>query len=61
MEKLGKTKRIGIIVLIVLNLVVLLGQIWPDGAPPFARIVNIIFLTLALIVFISMLFRRKLK
>lgn len=35
-------------VLIVLNLVVLLGQIWPDGAPPFARAVNIVFLVLNL-------------
>lgn len=37
-------KRIFIIVLLVLNLVVLLGQLWPAGAPPFARTVNIIFL-----------------
>lgn len=32
------------IILILLNLIVLLGQIWPEGAPPFARTVNIIFL-----------------
>ena len=31
-------------VLVLLNLVVLLGQIWPAGAPPFARAVNIAFL-----------------
>ena len=31
-------------VLVVLNLVVLLGQVWPEGAPPFARTVNIVFL-----------------
>jgi len=30
--------------LIILNIIVLLGQIWPDGAPPFARWVNIFFL-----------------
>jgi len=38
--------------LIVVNLVVLLGQVWPEGAPPFARGVNIAFLvaTLALLV-----------
>lgn len=28
----------------LLNAVVLLGQLWPEGAPPFARIVNIVFL-----------------
>lgn len=32
------------IVLVVLNGVVLLGQVWPEGAPPFARVVNIAFL-----------------
>lgn len=31
-------------VLVVLNGVVLLGQLWPEGAPPFARAVNIAFL-----------------
>jgi hypothetical protein len=30
--------------LVVLNIIVLLGQLWPEGAPPFARIVNIITL-----------------
>ena len=30
--------------MIVLNTIVLMGQIWPDGAPPFSRIVNIVFL-----------------
>jgi hypothetical protein len=40
-------KRIFIIVLIILNAVVLLGQIWPEWAPPFARIVNILFLVLS--------------
>lgn len=37
-------KRVLTIVLLVLNLVVLLGQLWPAGAPPFARTVNILFL-----------------
>lgn len=35
-------------VLILLNLVVLLGQLWPDGAPPFAGIVNLVFLVASL-------------
>ncbi|MGE0784641.1 MAG: hypothetical protein AB7S26_03060 [Sandaracinaceae bacterium] len=33
-----------LIALIVVNLVVLLGQLWPEGAPPFARVVNVAFL-----------------
>jgi hypothetical protein len=38
--------------LIPLNLVVLLGQLWPEGAPPFARTVNILFLVLTLGLFL---------
>jgi hypothetical protein len=38
--------------LILLNLVVLLGQLWPEGAPPFARTVNILFLVLTLGLFL---------
>jgi hypothetical protein len=38
--------------LIPLNLVVLLGQLWPEGAPPFARTVNILFLLLTLGLFL---------
>ena len=34
-------------VLVILNSIVLLGQIWPEGAPPFARGVNIAFLTVS--------------
>ncbi len=37
-------RKILLTVLLVLNVVVLLGQIWPDGAPPFARSVNLAFL-----------------
>ncbi|MES2765974.1 MAG: hypothetical protein V4642_08905 [Bacteroidota bacterium] len=33
-----------VIILLILNTIVLLGQLWPEGAPPFARIVNILFL-----------------
>jgi hypothetical protein len=48
-------KKTTLIVLIVLNAIVLLGQIWPEGAPPFARIVNIIFLVATIVYFVSML------
>jgi hypothetical protein len=44
-----------LILLLVLNVVVLLGQIWPAGAPPFARVVNIVFLVLSLGLFIYLL------
>ena len=40
-----------LIMLVVLNAVVLLGQLWPEGAPPFARLVNIVFLVLSLAYF----------
>src|SRR5262249_14809346 len=45
---MSNLRRPLLVILIVLNCVVLLGQLWPEGAPPFARAVNIGFLTLAL-------------
>jgi hypothetical protein len=42
-----------LIILLALNFIVLLGQVWPQGAPPFARIVNIIFLVLSLAYFVA--------
>jgi hypothetical protein len=44
-------KKFTLILLLIMNAVVLLGQIWPQGAPPFARTVNIIFLTSSLVYF----------
>lgn len=41
-----------VVVLGILNAIVLLGQIWPEGAPPFARVVDIAFLVASLAVFI---------
>jgi len=53
-------KKKGILVLfIVLNAVVLLGQLWPEGAPPFARTVNIVTLVLDLFIFIMLLKNNK--
>lgn len=51
----------GIIVipLLALNFVVLLGQLWPEDAPPFARVINIVFLPGSLICFIYLVSRRK--
>ena len=45
--------------LIVLNIVVLAGQVWPEGAPPFARVVNVIFLVGSLVYFGGQLRRTK--
>jgi len=39
-------KRTFVLILLVLNIIVLLGQVWPEGAPPFANIVNMITLGL---------------
>ncbi len=46
-------RKVVLAILTVLNAVVLLGQLWPEGAPPFARIVNIAFLLLSLAYFLS--------
>ena len=46
-----------LLLLVVLNVLVLLGQLWPAGAPPFARAVNIGFLVLSLGYFLNALRR----
>lgn len=48
-----------LIVLIALNIVVLLGQLWPEGAPPFARGINIIFLVMSFMAFAAALTRLR--
>ena len=48
-------KKLFIVLRLGLNAVVLLGQAWPEGAPPFARTVNIIFLVLSVVYFITQL------
>lgn len=55
---MNSTKLI-LIVLIVLNFMVLSGQIWPEGAPPFAKIINILTLVLNLIFLIYLVFLKK--
>lgn len=54
-----RNNKLILIVLLVLNSIVLLGQLWPEGAPPFARTVNIITLVFNFIFFISMVFNKK--
>jgi hypothetical protein len=57
---MSKTAKGLLIILVVLNIVVLLGQVWPEGAPPFARAVNILFLSFSLLFFIYLLKKNKL-
>lgn len=49
-----------LIIIAFLNAMVLLGQVWPEGAPPFARIVNIITLVVNLIFVFLMIRKQKL-
>ena len=53
-----KAPRMVVLVLLILNAIVLLGQLWPAGAPPFARTVNIAFLSASLCYFALALSRR---
>ena len=46
-----------LIALIVVNAMVLLGRIWPEGAPPFAPAVDLGFLVVSLVYFATALRR----
>jgi hypothetical protein len=48
-------RRFVVVLLLVLNAVVLLGQLWPEGAPPFAWVVNVAFLSANLLFLIMAL------
>lgn len=52
---MNRNKKIAIITLVILNCIVLIGQAWPEGAPPFARTVNIVFLVFSLLFFLNLL------
>lgn len=54
-----KNNKVFLLLLIILNTMVLLGQLWPAGAPPFANLVNITTIILNLILLISLL--KKIK
>lgn len=45
------SSKIILIVIIVLNAMVLMGEVWPEGKPPFARVVNIVTLSIDLVFF----------
>jgi len=36
----------------------LMGQLWPEGVPPFAHAVNVIFLMASLLYFLFQLFKK---
>ncbi|MDX9891554.1 MAG: hypothetical protein RBS29_03555 [Bacteroidales bacterium] len=46
-----KYKKIALLILLILNILVLLGQVWPEGVPPFAQTINYIFLTFTILYF----------
>lgn len=48
-----------LIILLIFNLMVLLGQLWPDGAPPFARIMNVVTLTADVILMLILIFLKR--
>jgi hypothetical protein len=45
-------------ILIILNLLILLGMLWPEGAPPFAPVVNMLTLVLN-VAFLTYLLRMR--
>jgi hypothetical protein len=51
-------KKALLIVLVLMNMMVLSGQLWPEGAPPFAKTVNIVFLVSSLVYFSVLLLRK---
>lgn len=48
-----------LVLLLVVNALVLLGQLWPEGAPPFARAVNIGFLVATLVLLARLVLRGR--
>lgn len=53
-------KKVLLIVLLLANAMVLLGQLWPEAAPPFARTVNLATLA-ANVVVLALLLRGAAK
>jgi hypothetical protein len=53
-----RAERWILVELMAFDAVALLGQIWPEAAPPFARWVNVAFLVASLAYFARALMRR---
>jgi hypothetical protein len=47
------------ILLLVANTIVLLGQVWPEGAPSFAHTVNVATLAVNVLVFLLLVTRGR--
>ena len=47
------------VVLLVANSLVLLGVLWPEGAPPFAHTVTVATLVANVLVFLTFVMRRR--
>ena len=56
-----KISKFSMTLLIVFNIIVLTGQLWPAGAPPFARWVNIGFLIANLLFLVAYLRQASVK
>lgn len=55
----NQMKKVVLIALIIMNLMVMAGQIWPAATPPFAHKVNLTFLILSLSYFLVALLKVK--
>lgn len=51
-----KNRKPILVVLIILNSMVLLGQLWPEGSPPFAKTINILTLILNIVFIVNLFF-----
>lgn len=51
--------KVVLLILLVLNAIVLLGQLWPEGAPPFAGAVNILTLLCNVLFFLILVRKNK--
>lgn len=52
-------KKALVLVLLLANAAVLLGQLWPEGAPPFAPAVNVATLAADVVFFALLLAERR--
>lgn len=58
---MSKNSKLILVLLLILNSIVLLGQLWPAGAPPFARTANIVTMILNILIFIFFLSKNTKK
>jgi hypothetical protein len=56
---MSTSMKIILIIVIVLNAMVLMGELWPEGKPPFARVVSIATLCIDLVFFLGQFWKDK--